>query len=65
MDKIMSLVHWFTNKENIEGLLAIIGGFYTLALTIVKITPSQADDEILDKIYQVIHKLIGSTGIKK
>ena len=65
MDKIMGLINWFTNKEHIEAIFAVLGAIYTLALTVVKLTPTPKDDELLDKVYGFFHRIAGSIGVKK
>ena len=59
MEAIMSVVGWVTANLGtlITGVLAILGGFSILA----KLTPTQADDAIIQKIIDVIQKL----GLKK
>lgn len=56
MDNIMGIVEWV--KANwatiIQLYLAIIG----LASVIVKITPTQADDEVLGKIIAFLSKYV-------
>lgn len=42
--------------ENYEGILAIIGAVVTLASTIVALTPSTRDDEIVGKIIEFISR---------
>lgn len=62
MEAIMNVVGWFMNKENIEGIFAIVGAFYVFALAVVKMTPTPKDDEVLAKVWEVVGKF---TGIKK
>lgn len=48
-----------------QEILAGIGGLYLFLLTVVKLTPTPKDDEILDKIYQFVHRFTGAFGVKK
>ena len=41
-------------KTNWQDILAIIGGVVTIASVIVKLTPTQKDDTILDKVISVL-----------
>jgi len=41
-------------KTNYVEITAIIGGIVTIASVIVKITPSEADNKILDKIIKIL-----------
>ena len=43
-------------SENYNGILAIIGAVVTLASTIVALTPSTKDDEIVGKIVEFISR---------
>jgi Na+-transporting NADH:ubiquinone oxidoreductase subunit NqrC len=43
---------WIT--EHWKDILAIIGGIVTLASLIVKLTPTQKDDNILAKIIKIL-----------
>ena len=61
----MAIIGWFQNKENIEMILAGLGGFYTFAFVIVKLTPTPVDDEWLSKAQGFIHGLFGKFGVKK
>lgn len=62
---IGAIVSFFTNPENIKTILAFLGAAYGLALLIVKLTPTPKDDEILSKVYNFVHKIIGILGVKK
>lgn len=62
---IQEVIHFFTQKENIASILQVLGAVYTIAFFIVKLTPTQKDDEILGKLYGLLHKAIGVLGIKK
>ena len=44
-------------KLHYDDILAIIGGIVSIATIIVKLTPSIKDDEILNKIINVLSKL--------
>ena len=48
-------VGWMTAnwKEVIEAVLALLGAFSVIA----KLTPTQVDDNVLAKVYSVIHFL--------
>lgn len=63
MEQVMNIINLV--KAHAVDILAITGAVYTIALTIVKLTPSPKDDEILSKVYAVVHKLIGILGVKK
>lgn len=52
MDVITNVLSWDW-AGIITAVLAILGGFSALA----KITPTQADDEVIDKIYKFINLL--------
>ena len=62
---VQQIIQWFSNPENIKSILAVLGAIYTVALFIVKITPTKKDDEILGKAYEFVHKAIGVLGVKK
>lgn len=59
MEMIMNVVGWVTVNLGtiVTGVLAVLGGFSILA----KLTPTQADDAIIQKVIDVIQKL----GLKK
>lgn len=59
MEMITGIVGWVIANIGtiITGVLAILGGFSILA----KLTPTQVDDEIIQKVIDVIQKL----GLKK
>lgn len=61
----MAVVKWFQDANNVQNVFAVIGAVYTIALFIVKLTPSKKDDEILGKLYGFIHGVIGKLGVKK
>lgn len=42
------MAHW---ADALQGLLMVLGGFSVLA----KLTPTQSDDAVVDKILAVIH----------
>ena len=65
MDNIMAVFNWFKDANNIQNILAVMGAVYTIALFVVKLTPTKVDDEWLQKIYDVVHKVIGKIGVKK
>ena len=44
-------------KLHYDEMLAIIGGIVSIATIITKITPSKRDDEILNKIVNILSKL--------
>lgn len=44
-------------KLHYDDILAIIGGIVSIATIIVKLTPSTKDDEILNKIINILSKL--------
>ena len=41
-------------KTNWKDILAIIGGVVSVASVVVKLTPTQKDDTILDKVISVL-----------
>lgn len=41
-------------KTNWQDILAIIGGVVSVASVVVKLTPTQKDDTVLDKIISVL-----------
>lgn len=49
----------------IKPILAWLGASYVLALAVVKATPTKADDEFLEKIYNKVHGIIAIFGVKK
>ena len=51
----MDAINWLT--ENWSAIVAIVGGMVTVASIIVKLTPSQTDDEWLASIRGVLEKL--------
>lgn len=62
----MSLVvAWFLNPENIQSLFAVVGAFFTIAFFFVKLTPSKADDEFVQKMFDLVHRFFGTFGVKK
>jgi hypothetical protein len=65
MENIQHVIKWFSDPNNIQNILAVLGAVYTIALFIVKITPSKADDEWLAKAYAFVHSMIGKLGVKK
>jgi hypothetical protein len=65
MEIVQQIIKWVSNPANVQSVLAVLGSVYTIALFIVKLTPTQKDDEILGKIYGFIHGAIGTLGIKK
>lgn len=52
---IAGIIGWVTTNggQVIMGILSILGGFSILA----KLTPTKADDKIIDTILSVIHTL--------
>lgn len=44
-------------KTNATGLLAVLGALVALATAIVKLTPSQKDDNIVARIIKVLESL--------
>ena len=44
----MQIVHWVTS--NWEAVIALAGGVVILARVIVKLTPTPADDSVLEKV---------------
>lgn len=52
---IGSIIGWITSNwaQLINGVLAVLGGFSILA----KLTPTQADDKIINSILSIIHGL--------
>lgn len=70
MEIITKVVSFFNTAQaflvaNAQDVLAVIGAVYTIALLIVKLTPTPKDNEILDKVYKVVIGLIAKLGIKK
>lgn len=63
MDQIMAVVNFV--KANGEMILAGLGGLYTFLLLVVHITPTPKDDEILGRVYDVVHKAAGLLKVKK
>lgn len=63
MDSIMAVINFF--KSNSVELLAVVGAVYTIALFIVKLTPTPKDNEALERIYSIVMKVIGKIGVKK
>jgi len=49
-------MNWIT--ENFANIMAIVGAVIVLARVIVKLTPTPADDTILDKVVSVL-KAVG------
>lgn len=52
MTGAMGIIEWI--KANWESVLAIIGGVVSVATVIVKLTPSQKDDNILATIINIL-----------
>lgn len=50
---------------NGPDVLAVVGAVYTIALVIVKITPTDADNKALDSVYKFLIGVISKLGIKK
>lgn len=46
---------WIT--EHWKDILAVIGGIVTVASIIVKLTPTQKDDTVLEKIIKILAAL--------
>ncbi len=44
----MQIVNWITS--NWEAVIALVGGVVILARVIVKLTPTPADDSVLEKV---------------
>ena len=65
MDQIMGLINWFKDAENIKTVLAVFGALYTLLFTVVKLTPTPKDDELLSKVAEQFHRVAGWFGVKK
>lgn len=51
--------------ENWDGIVAVLVAVHGLALAIVNLTPTPADDEVLGKIYKVIEALAGISNTAK
>ena len=49
------MISWL--QANWKDVLAIIGGVVTVASIIVKLTPSQKDDSVLEKIIKILAAL--------
>lgn len=60
-----TIISWFQDANNVQNVFAVLGAVYTIALVVVKITPSKRDDELLSKAYGLVHKLMGILGVKK
>jgi len=52
-------------KVNFLDLIAIAIASIALAKSIVKLTPSTKDDELVDKAESFLQKIIGFLGFKK
>lgn len=63
MEIVMNVVNFV--KDHGKDILAIVGSGYLTLLGIVKLTPTPKDDELLDKAYQFVHKIVGFFGVKK
>jgi hypothetical protein len=50
---------------NSTEVLAVVGACYTIALFIVKVTPTPRDNELLERVHGIVIGLIGKLGIKK
>lgn len=48
-------MNWIT--ENFTNIMAVVGAVIVLARVIVKITPTPADDSILEKVVSVLKTL--------
>ena len=48
----MEIITWI--KANWESILAIIGGVVSVATIIVKLTPTQKDDNVLATIIKIL-----------
>ncbi len=48
-------------QQNIVSIFAIVGGIYTVARTVVALTPTPKDDEALKKV-GVLLKVIAKTA---
>lgn len=49
------MINWI--QANGKDILAIIGGIVTVASIIVKLTPTQKDDDVLAKIIKILAAL--------
>ena len=49
------MINWV--QANWKDVLAIIGGVVTVASIIVKLTPTQKDDTVLEKIIKILSAL--------
>ena len=49
------MISWL--QANWKDVLAIIGGVVTVASIIVKLTPTQKDDNVLEKIIKILAAL--------
>lgn len=49
------MIEWI--KTNITGLMTLLGAVVTLATAIVKLTPTQKDDNVLARIIKVLESL--------
>ena len=49
------MINWL--QANWKDVLAIIGGVVTVASIIVKLTPTQKDDSVLEKIIKILAAL--------
>lgn len=49
------MISWL--QANWKDVLAIIGGVVTVASIIVKLTPTQKDDSVLEKIIKILSAL--------
>jgi hypothetical protein len=57
MDTVMGIVRWV--MDNMEVVFGILFAAHALALAIVNVTPTPADDRILGVIYRAVEWLAG------
>lgn len=57
MEQALSTLRWVV--ENADGVLLLLGAVHVLAVAIVNLTPTPADDKWLGKGYRVVEAMAG------
>lgn len=70
MEAIQNLINLFNVAKgfltsNGTEIFAVIGAVYTIALFIVKLTPTPKDDEALAKVWGFLLGIASKIGVKK